>query len=235
MTAPVRITPPNSGPLPLEAIRALIQQFSRAMPPATLRDSLFAITGQPVSVDQVDPNSPWLWLTKLALTTGQPAAGTYNGLTDVVTLGSDNPSVLSHELGHRMDPSISSHVQDPELHQRFLQYIGDRGNPQQRGYAGTNLQEHFADAFASAIQFLRDFNYHPRSYPNIDEERQWVENNLRSRESEITGVAPIVDYLLDQPLYARHPLQSLRSQHLGHLRPPSTVPQRDETRVQGYR
>lgn len=106
--------------------------------------------------------------------------------------------VTAHELGHRYD----ARGQDPSIRQAFDS--ARAVNPVPEGYAGTGRDEHFAEAFASAIDALRQTSgaEYSRMEPRVA--RDWI----ASAEQNIPGSAAIMRKLMNRPIYVNHPMQN---------------------------
>lgn len=227
MTAPIR----PERPLP----KAVGQNI-----PATFEDSLRAIAGSPLaSVSMSGPNTVLGKIERLpggansTLGGFGPAAGYYLPTPDVVvtdrTLSpSEHDRVLAHEYAHHL-----ASKQSPAVMAQFLR-VAPAANP--GSYAATSPREHFADAFAEAVDFLRRTS----RYANGDVTRPAGQPDalatqiIRNEDTDNPGAAAIVRYLLTQPLYANHPLRGRANLTDGPsaLPPaPSVVPQRDVTVV----
>ncbi|MGK2933706.1 MAG: hypothetical protein ACSLFE_00475 [Gemmatimonadaceae bacterium] len=99
--------------------------------------------------------------------------------------------ILAHEFGHRFDrrrgrmPSL--------LWMRDAYRI-----PGTCAYANAHPEERWAEAFANAIDFLR--------FAAVERRQPVVLRSLAAREVFVPGTSGVVEYLLRQRIYRRHPL-----------------------------
>jgi hypothetical protein len=166
----------------------------------TYEDSVQAITGRPAGGAHYAPS----FLTKM-FALNPTADGAYNPNIDTAVIQNypDEPQrrdwVFAHEMGHRLDLRNL----DPGMRQSFDS--ARAVNPAPGGYASVSRDEHFAEAFANAIQTLRQTaGDDAKVTPPI------AHQMLQDAEGNIPGTMVLLKKLLANPMYRDHQLQQYR-------------------------
>lgn len=105
--------------------------------------------------------------------------------------------VLAHEFGHRYD--YEQRVRAAQNGNGRGEWAIDSvraagGMPSYGNYAARNRGEHAADAFANAVSYLRATDRNPDGA------------NISAAELAVPGTFAVVQRLLREPIYAKHPL-----------------------------
>lgn len=138
--------------------------------------------------------------------------------------------VLAHEFGHRYASRGLVDSPDGEISnapfERFKAAVASsplQMPPEQYGSPKNGgAYEHFPEAFANAIDFLRTTApHHPD--PTLPHA---VSGTLAQYEREVPGTKAMLDMLLKEPLYARHPLNVSRSLGQMVVQPDATAVKR---------
>lgn len=195
-------------------------EFSRLLHQPLL-DTLFAITGKPRKIAQ-QPISPGaVGKYSMGRDSVSMSPNAFEGNLNQRPVGEPaarepdenfrSPErILSHELGHRMFLGGDVPLADPARvgMQRTRDSVEKAGG-RLPGYSGTNPDEHEAEAFANAIQFLR---YTSSAKPAPDTRKSL--DGLRSEyDKSVPGTSYMIDYLLKQPVFAHHPLNTSAEIH----------------------
>lgn len=204
-------------------------EFARLLQ-SPLLDTLYSITGKPRKIAQqrVPPrDGDSAFQRAVAMYTPQSdsvslapeAFKTEGGLSSVNRpVGEPAPrnpddrdftpeNTLAHELGHKMF-SHAGYAWDPVVQLgEQLSSVNAKGNVP--GYGGKNFKEHEAEAFANGVQFMR---YTSQAKPGPDARRS-LEGLRADYEKAVPGTGYVIDYLLKQPIFARHPLNASAELH----------------------
>lgn len=136
--------------------------------------------------------------------------------------GRDPEYTLAHEMGHRFEQKMR--MQELGGYDHRVPGIASARvfdstvtSPKATGYAATSPKEHFADAFANAVDFLRITSKTGRGQ---------TEATLRPAAAEyerrVAGTTPMIQALLAQPIYKNHPINVARQMA---VRPDATATQ----------
>lgn len=147
-------------------------------------DSVLTLTGRPRFFgDVADP-------VRQSPVRGTRLEGIYYARPDVALLARDasrpqSEWTLAHEMGHRV---AGPHSPDATYRAAFTAKMRQPGMARPTGYAATSDNEHFAEAFANAVQVLRDG-------------RAGLTARRRAAEQRIPATDTLVATLLAKPLY----------------------------------
>jgi hypothetical protein len=190
----VTTAPRPTQPIP-ESREERQRRLSENQIRSTLGDSLNALSGggRPNASPIAMPQS---LITRLLGTA--PAAGTYMPIGDRLSAPTEDGRRLTiHEYGHRRQlrtPQGRSALIDPV-------FVIPNSNTEAASYNKTNRKEAYAEAFKSAFEFL-DLT---RKVPNMSPAQR--ERYLARRESAHPGTTRLFNEMLNEPLYANHPLR----------------------------
>lgn len=115
--------------------------------------------------------------------------------------------VLAHEMGHKLD-NTSLNFMDPfaaKLHDWSKIYPG---TAKSGTYSFSSPDEHFAEAYSTAVNLLRPFARMQKDDVN-PELKKALTGLLNAHEERVPGTAAMLDAVLSSPVYKDYPLRSL--------------------------